>query len=98
MLSAPECLWEDSSRANESKITASFQSLRRLHASCQGQGCAYSIWETWDDSILANIVDAFASSSWFDDDDHDNEDQIKRLLRRAAVAAPHCCDTFCLVG
>jgi hypothetical protein len=97
MLSAPECLWEDSSRANESKITASFQSLRRLHASYQGQGCAYSIWETWDDSILANIVDAFASSSWFDDDD-DNEDQIKRLLRRAAVAAPHCCDTFCLVG
>jgi hypothetical protein len=93
MLSAPECLWEDRSRANESKITASFQSLRRLHAVYKGQGCVYSILETWDDGILANIVDAFASSSWFDDDDDDdddNEDQIKRLLRRAAVAAPHC--------
>ena len=39
LTSAPECLWEDSSRANGSKITASFQSLRSLHAVHKGQGC-----------------------------------------------------------
>jgi len=106
LTSASECLWEDRSRANESKITASFQSLRRLHAVYKGhmshgciQGCKV-VMEGWRRGTIVSlqVVDSFASLSSQSDDDDNSEGQIKRLLRCAAVAAPHAGDTFCLVS
>ena len=74
-------------KQDNGKLPILAQLARRI---CKGHGCGRIVWRRGMIASL-HVVDAFASSSQWEDD---NDVEQRRLLRRAAVAAPHAGDTF----
>ena len=74
-------------KQDNGKLPILAQLARRI---CKGHGCGRIVWRRGMIASL-HVVDAFASSSQWEDD---NDVEQRRLLRRAGVAAPQAGDTF----